>query len=488
MTRKTLSGMLAASAMLTLTGSTLAAPDGSMILLGIVRDFKASHPDFGPGIGSTGHVAGLTASNLNSRGNPSLAAAGRNVDVQWLNIDGNPIMPGSAAVAAEGISDFEIVDGTVVSNVPFAAQIKVIGSALTAGSYERPVTVIANVGDDSFAPFGPFSSPVNGNVNDDQTVTGWANEGGNPRSFVVQNIYAAGTPISVVGKSWNRTSRTGGTSDAHWGAFYTADSSSGDRRVIVLRDGDAVPTYAGLAGQDSAAEYIADYVRNGNVTLEDNQAIFLFELGTGDDYQDLVVLVTLATDVSFFESPAPTSPCFTTADAAGSLGDDNTAGISSAASFSQWFADVPGINVSKPQAIRLTQEADGFWAFESDDFTPLDRKGFGNEGAAHNRYFTFEIQAEFTYEACAGQMIEFEGADDAWIFVNGIRMMDLGGTNAGAAQVVEIDRAGLADGDPYTLKFFFAHRASDSAPFRIRTNIPLKTKSKVITATGGLYD
>ena len=68
------------------------------------------------------------------------------------------------------------------------------------------------------------------------------------------------------------------------------------------------------------------------------------------------------------------------------------------------------------------------------------------------------------------------------------KVLDLGGTNAGTAQVVEVDRAGLTDGELSTMKFFFAHRASDSVPFRIRTKIPLKTKGKVTTATGGLYD
>ncbi|MCA9292528.1 MAG: fibro-slime domain-containing protein [Phycisphaerales bacterium] len=488
MARKTCTGALAAAAMLAITGAAIAAPGGSMTLLGVVRDFKASHPDFGPGIGSTGHVAGLTANNLNSRGNPTLSGAGKHVDTEWLNIDGNPIMPGSAS-AAQGISDFDIAGGTVVSNVAFAAQIKVIGSALTAGAYERPVTLQALIGDDTLEPFGSFASPVSGNVNDDQSITGWANEGGNPRSFVVPNVYAAGTPIAVVGKSWNKTGNAP-TNDSNWQLFRSADSSTGDSRVIVLRDGDAVPTYAGASNQASAAEYIADYVSNGIVTLGDNQAIFLYELGLNSDYQDLVVLVTLATDASYFDAPAPepTSPCFTTADAEGALGNDNAAGISSASSFAQWFADVPGANVAKPHAIKLTQDADGYWVFETDDFTPLDRKGFGNEGEAHNRYFTFEIAAEFTYEACAGQMLEFEGADDAWVFINGAKVLDLGGTNAGTAQVVEVDRAGLTDGELSTMKFFFAHRASDSVPFRIRTNIPLKTKGKVTTATGGLYD
>jgi hypothetical protein len=72
--------------------------------------------------------------------------------------------------------------------------------------------------------------------------------------------------------------------------------------VYVLRDGDQPPNIAGFGDQDSASSYVGPYLDDdGNISLSDNEAIYLFELGnsqTGSsaDFQDVVVLVTLQTE------------------------------------------------------------------------------------------------------------------------------------------------------------------------------------------------
>ncbi len=73
---------------------------------------------------------------------------------------------------------------------------------------------------------------------------------------------------------------------------------------MVLRDGDPVPAVPGSGGQPSVADSIKDYVDKTTtpytVNLNPKQAIFAIELGTkavtypACDYQDLVVLVTVA--------------------------------------------------------------------------------------------------------------------------------------------------------------------------------------------------
>ncbi|MFC6941562.1 hypothetical protein ACFQE8_16570 [Salinirubellus sp. GCM10025818] len=73
--------------------------------------------------------------------------------------------------------------------------------------------------------------------------------------------------------------------------------------VHVLRDGSEAPDVEGFGDQEDAAEFVADYVDDGEIVLDDNQAIYLFELshsteGSGADFQDAVVLVSLETESS----------------------------------------------------------------------------------------------------------------------------------------------------------------------------------------------
>jgi hypothetical protein len=83
----------------------------------------------------------------------------------------------------------------------------------------------------------------------------------------------------------------------------TVDSNSNSPNVKVLRDGDAVPSIQGAAGQASVADVLKPYInaQTGRITLAANQAIFLFELYTTNlaskyaDFQDLVVVVTMGT-------------------------------------------------------------------------------------------------------------------------------------------------------------------------------------------------
>ncbi|GEM_PF-3714803 len=204
--------------------------------------------------------------------------------------------------------DFKVDKGEVIPQEPYAASITVIGGDLPFGYwifwpfwlevYDAPITVKIKVGDGNpMYPFGPSPGPharslrakVNaGNVNDHH----------NPRTYVLPNDYAAGTPISVTATSW-AWSRP-------WGRAYHRNLEANSVRdqdiVLALRDGDPVPDIPAFGSQRSAAEFIADYInfKTQRVSLEDNQVIYLFELASRDlsspsaDFQDLVMMVTLA--------------------------------------------------------------------------------------------------------------------------------------------------------------------------------------------------
>lgn len=164
---------------------------------------------------------------------------------------------------------FDIANGEVVPNDDYEAETKVIGAGYTAGAHGSniPIEVSVAVGATTEQPWG-------GDIND----------GNNPRS----KVYAgqdAGTGISV-------------TADPNGGAPVNSKADAGDE-VYVLEDGDTPPNLAGFGDQDSAASYVAPYLDDdGNIDLQANQAIFLFELsgsttGPAADFQDVVVLVSL---------------------------------------------------------------------------------------------------------------------------------------------------------------------------------------------------
>jgi type II secretory pathway pseudopilin PulG len=82
-------------------------------------------------------------------------------------------------------------------------------------------------------------------------------------------------------------------------SYYDSANLQGKSNLMVYRDGDKATNVGGYNGQDSVKTFLADYIdSDGNVTIGDNQVIFLMELGTTNtsksyyDMQDLVVLAT----------------------------------------------------------------------------------------------------------------------------------------------------------------------------------------------------
>lgn len=173
-------------------------------------------------------------------------------------------------------------------------------------------------------------------------------------------------------------------------------------------------------------------------------------------------------------------------DTAGSKTGVDTGGITSGASFLQWFEDVPGVNLSMPLKIKLVKQADNSYVFDDETdpiydplggFFAIDNLLFGNSGGSpnHNFHFTFEMHCEFTYNAGEGQMFKFIGDDDVFVFIDGKLVIDLGGVHSAQQQYVDLERLGLTDGETYPLDFFYAERHRTYANCRIQTNLVLST-------------
>ena len=198
------------------------------------------------------------------------------------------LVPAPMAVAGDAI-DFEISDGRVVPTEDFAVKVSVLGAAITSSGVDMPVTVLVNIGGESYEPFGDHEDPDGGNVNDDSPA----------RHFIVQETFDPESGIDVTGTSY----RTSGS------MYLQRNSHEESPSVKVLRDGDPVPDIAGYEEQTDAVDFVRDYIdeETNTMTMDENQSIYLFELGTtrltssAADFQDLVVLVTLGTSPEALE-------------------------------------------------------------------------------------------------------------------------------------------------------------------------------------------
>jgi hypothetical protein len=104
--------------------------------------------------------------------------------------------------------------------------------------------------------------------------------------------------------------------------------------------------------------------------------------------------------------------------------------ITSAETFSQWYNDTSGTNLSTSYPITLDNgktESGGVYTYENVEFFPIDNDLFGNEGNSHNFHFTYELHTEFTYTG--GENFSFISDDDLWVFINNTLVVDFGGVH-----------------------------------------------------------
>ncbi len=191
---------------------------------------------------------------------------------------------------------FTIKLGEVVPSDIFAMDVTVLGCAIgygAHGGYDAKVTLQINVEQPDgtvrdLELFGSFDAPVDGNINT-----------GAPIRRLVLGMWDSTSRVSVTARSWRWDGK--GNDNNNWTKILYTQNSHDNPLVWVLRDGDTTPGVPGFADQASAEDFMAPYLDEvtGTVKLDENQAIYLFELGTkatkgsAFDLQDAVVLVTL---------------------------------------------------------------------------------------------------------------------------------------------------------------------------------------------------
>lgn len=118
----------------------------------------------------------------------------------------------------------------------------------------------------------------------------------------------------------------------------------------------------------------------------------------------------------------------------------------------------------------------GVYQYRNSAFFMLDGRGFGaddpgGQNPPHNYSFTMELHWELTYQS--GLTLDFESNDDMWVFVNGQRVVDLGGLHGPTPATVNLDNTpvGMTVGQRYMLDLFYAQRHVTGCDILITVNI-----------------
>ncbi|MGK7884430.1 MAG: hypothetical protein AB4057_07365, partial [Crocosphaera sp.] len=114
----------------------------------------------------------------------------------------------------------------------------------------------------------------------------------NTNSALTLSNQAAGTSFDV-------ESISGDGSICNGLGMTVSTTDTNTPQVVVLVNGDPVPDITPFANQNTIDFFLREYVEDGKVKIAENQAIYLFELGTTNqessafDLQDNVVLATV---------------------------------------------------------------------------------------------------------------------------------------------------------------------------------------------------
>ncbi len=163
--------------------------------------------------------------------------------------------------------------------------------------------------------------------------------------------------------------------------------------------------------------------------------------------------------------------------------------ITSPSSFAEWYTDAVSVNSVVLDKLTFNKQSDDSYLFDTSSFFPLDNKGRGNQGRNHNFHFTSELRYWFTYQG--GEVLDFRGDDDVFVFINGKLAVDIGGVHPASQASVTLDAStaaqlGLTIGGMYEFVVFQAERHTSESNYRLtlRGFVHGKTSCKSVCGDG----
>ena len=460
-------------------------PPDVVYLPGTIRDFHKTSADLNvaPSAGN-GHYAGNISLALSNSKRPVFIGGGYKVATEWKDMNSYPIPPhlagtmwgagGTIPVTSASPSPTHgTVDTYNSTSGPYGgsnigpAPTYVVGAAMPVIVVPLSVSTLTNQGNLNYVGPKTISSDIHCNRMD---MSGAITISGKITMYCEDVCALAnGCTISLTAGSTFRLYVKNGGSD--WNHVTMGDPLN-PNRVIVYNMG--VTKFIVHNHADVYAIFISP---NASIDLNNHGALYGRFIGKTVEYDN---------HGDFHVDSGPVKDACNNAinDTAGAKGANSSGGIVSAASFVNWYTDVLGTNMSMNYNLVLTKNSStGLYEYLNDNFNPIDNILYGNEGQAHNYYFTYMVDVKFTHKACSGTFLEFKGADDAWMFVDGQLAMDLGGVVPGTSQRVDMDRLNLVDGRTYTMQFFYAQRNASVSSFRMRTNLSFVQAPQTYTMT-----
>lgn len=469
---------------LTISPARAQAP-ATVELAGVVRDFKRAHPDFNVlPIGGPGHYAGNIGRDISDGDRPVFVGGGIKVGTQWTNSGSQPIPPhlfaqpmnaGEVYVAedpdVDGSAIFDTWDSTAGAYGPGN-----MGPApdFTVGAPMPALLAPSNLGP-SQGDLTMNNTTINGDLHcDDLEIKNTVLIDGNV-TILCEGLFrvAQNADLQILpGATLDVYTRGGVMVITH----STLNVNTGNPALVHIYNLGIDEVRISQPGATVYAIVLSPY---GPMRIQPGSEFYGYFIG-----QTLEVQPGGGFHFDTSLVPDVKDSCgLAIDDFAGKAASFSDGGITSADTFDQWYDDQLGVNIAKSHTITLTRNGTGVYEYLEGEFYPIDHQLYGNEGDAHNFYFTYEIKADFVYESCTDQFLEFAGADDAWIFVDDKLGIDLGGIMAGTSQVLEMDRLGLTDGEMYTAHLYFAHRESTESSFELRTNIELQNDEPFVTVS-----